>query len=371
MKTWLWTLLVVAGGYVAYRVWFVPDGPSAAPAVAPVLEVAPPGPAAAPAGEAPKPPAPGRPAIDLGVESPDAGPAAGGEAGPLAVEWRAALGRGDIEAARQVGERIVSEAPESDAARWVHYERGREALRRYAELGRTAEGLTHAKTAWLELTPVLFARDLAAAERDDLRARLGQLAQDLLFTRHVEGMDRTYVPKRGDSLSVLCSKVFPAWGTKVSPGLLVEINRLGKATNLRAGAAIRVPIGEPQIIIVRREFRLYYLFGGGYVRDYPVGLGREGTTPEGTFVIEEMIRNPDWHPRAGVVIPYGHPENILGSRWMAFKDTSDYQGFGIHGTTDPASIGKEASSGCVRMLRDDVEQLFEWTPRGAKVVILR
>ena len=84
-----------------------------------------------------------------------------------------------------------------------------------------------------------------------------------------------------------------------------------------------------------------------------------------------MIKNPDWHPRAGVIIPYGDARNILGSRWMAFRDTPDYQGFGIHGTTEPSSIGKEASSGCVRMLRDDVERLFEWTPRGTTVVITR
>jgi lipoprotein-anchoring transpeptidase ErfK/SrfK len=157
----------------------------------------------------------------------------------------------------------------------------------------------------------------------------------------------------------------------VSPGFLVEVNKLGSATNLRAGVAIRVPLGEPRIVIQKGEFRLYFLLGGGYVQDFPVGLGREGTTPEGTFVIDEMIRNPDWHPRAGVIIPHGDPNNILGSRWLAFKDTPDHQGFGIHGTTEPSSIGKEASSGCVRMLRDDVERLFEWTARGTTVVISR
>jgi lipoprotein-anchoring transpeptidase ErfK/SrfK len=169
---------------------------------------------------------------------------------------------------------------------------------------------------------------------------------------------------------VLCFKVFPSWGTRVSPGFLVDLNRLGSPTGLRAGSAIRVPLGQPRIVIVRREFRLYYLFGGGYVEDFPVGLGRDGTTPEGEFVIEELIKNPDWH-HEGQVIPYGDPRNILGSRWMAFRDTPEHHGFGIHGTTDPSSIGKEASSGCVRMLKADVERLFEWTPRGTEVSILR
>jgi hypothetical protein len=366
MKTWVSTLLVVAIGYAAYRHWFAADEP--ADATPPPLEVTQPEQPPAPA----QAEAPARPSVALeGIGGAETASADEGPVVQLAAEWRGALARSDAEAARAAADRIVSEAPESDAARWVHYDRGRDALRRYAEAGKTAEGLVHARVAWLELTPVLFARDLSEAERGELRAKLRQLAQDLLFTRHVEGMDRSYVPKRGDSLSVLCAKVFPQWGTRISPGLLVEINRLGAATNLRAGVSIRVPIGEPKIVIRKGEFRLYYLFAGGYVQDFPVGLGREGTTPEGTFTISEMIRNPDWHPRAGVIIPYGDPKNILGSRWMAFRDTVDHQGFGIHGTTEPASIGKEASSGCVRMLRDDVERLFEWTPRGTAVVIVR
>lgn len=365
MKTWVWTLLVIAGGYAAYSHWFARGEETEAPKEPLTLEV----PSESDPQKAP-PQAPARPAVALDV--PAGNPAAAeGAAAQLASEWRGALGRGDAEAAKQLGDRILVEAGESDAARWVHYERGREALRRYAEAGKNNEGIVFARTAWLELTPVLFAHDLAAGERDELRGRLRQLAQDLLFTRHVEGMDRSYVPKRGDSLSVLCSKVFPEWGTKASPGFVVEINKLVKATNLRAGVAIRVPLGEPRIVIVKSEFRLYFLFAGGYVQDFPVGLGREGTTPEGTFVIDEMIRNPDWHPRSGVIIPFGDPRNILGTRWLAFRDTTEHQGFGIHGTTDPSSIGKEASSGCVRMLRDDVERLFEWTPRGATVTILR
>ena len=374
MKTWFWTIVLIVAGYVAYRLWFAPAGEPEPGAEVPVLEVEAPASVEEEKASAPEsPPATTRPRIDLDVGgAPSAPPRVpDSESARMGAEWRAALGRGDLEAANQLAERILAEAPGSDAARWVHYERGREALERYAATGKNVEGLKHAREAWLELTPVLFARDLAPAERQELRLRLRQLAQDLLFTRHVDGVDRAYVPKRGDSLSVLCQKVFPEWGTRASAGFLVDVNHLGAATNLRANEPIRVPLGEPEIVIVKHEFRLYFLFGGGFVRDFPVGLGREGSTPEGTFVIQEKIKNPDWNPRAGVIIPYGDPRNILGTRWMAFKETADYRGFGIHGTTDPASIGKEASSGCVRMSKADVEQLFEWTPRGTKVTILR
>jgi lipoprotein-anchoring transpeptidase ErfK/SrfK len=89
------------------------------------------------------------------------------------------------------------------------------------------------------------------------------------------------------------------------------------------------------------------------------------------FVIEEKIPHPDWYPKPGVKIPYGDPENILGTRWMAFRNTAEYRGFGIHGTADPTSIGKAMSSGCIRMRRADVERLFDWTPIGMKVTIRR
>jgi lipoprotein-anchoring transpeptidase ErfK/SrfK len=142
-------------------------------------------------------------------------------------------------------------------------------------------------------------------------------------------------------------------------------------TALRAGEPVKVPLGESEIVVVKSEFRLYFLHNGGYVRDFPVGLGREGSTPETTFVIREKIRNPDWNPKPGVTIPYGSPENILGTRWMAFNNSAEYRGFGIHGTTQPDSIGKEASSGCVRMLRPDVELLFDWCARGTRVRVVR
>jgi len=316
-----------------------------------------------------------RPGIDLGsvrAEVPPA-PARDDAAWRLETQRRAALEKGDAKQAEELSRRLLRDHATSDPARWIHYEEGREQLHRYQRLGKNKEGFVAAREAWRRLTPVLFLSDAPPAEQQtDLREALAGLAQDLLFSpRHIEGVDRVYVPKRGDSLSVLCKKVFPGWGARVDPGFLVEVNRLRSAKDLRAGDPIKVPLGEPEIVIVKHEYRLYYLFNGCFVRDFAVGLGKEGSTPETRFLIWEKIRNPAWNPRAGVVIPYGDPRNILGTRWMAFKDSAEYRGFGIHGTSDPSSIGQDASSGCVRMLREDVERLFEWTPRGTRVTILR
>jgi lipoprotein-anchoring transpeptidase ErfK/SrfK len=85
--------------------------------------------------------------------------------------------------------------------------------------------------------------------------------------------------------------------------------------------------------------------------------------------VATKIKNPDWYRRPGVKIPYGHPDNILGTRWLGFRNSPEYRGFGIHGTSDPASIGRAQSSGCVRMLNADIETLYEWAAPGTVVRI--
>ena len=65
------------------------------------------------------------------------------------------------------------------------------------------------------------------------------------------------------------------------------------------------------------------------------------------------------------MIPSESPENILGTRWLGF----DMPGYGIHGTTQPDSIGKQATAGCVRMLNSEAEELYDLLPIGTEVTI--
>jgi lipoprotein-anchoring transpeptidase ErfK/SrfK len=66
------------------------------------------------------------------------------------------------------------------------------------------------------------------------------------------------------------------------------------------------------------------------------------------------------------MIPAGNPQNILGSRWLGL----DKEGYGIHGTTEPQSLGKQATAGCVRMQNSEVEQLYSIVPKGTEVTIV-
>jgi lipoprotein-anchoring transpeptidase ErfK/SrfK len=109
-------------------------------------------------------------------------------------------------------------------------------------------------------------------------------------------------------------------------------------------------------------------------RIYPVAIGKGdgekelSATPEGDFVIDAKIKDPPWY-RRGERIEHADPRNILGTRWMGFKPTSELTGYGIHGTTEPQTVPGRASNGCIRMHNADVEELFEWVPKGTKVYV--
>jgi lipoprotein-anchoring transpeptidase ErfK/SrfK len=114
----------------------------------------------------------------------------------------------------------------------------------------------------------------------------------------------------------------------------------------------------------RRELRLFV--NQKLVKSYRVGIGAAGfDTPAGEYEIESMAANPAWYvpnsewagDLAGKVIPGNDPDNPIKARWMGF-----YDGAGIHGTADAASIGNAASHGCIRMLIPDVIDLYERVP---------
>ena len=119
---------------------------------------------------------------------------------------------------------------------------------------------------------------------------------------------------------------------------------------------------------------LYYVLGNGKAIRYGIGVGREGFTWAGVKSIDRKAEWPDWYPPAEMIErqPYlprmmsGGPGNPLGARAMYLGGTI----YRIHGTNQPASIGKQVSSGCIRMLNEDVTDLYERARVGTKVVVL-
>ncbi|HZS64884.1 MAG TPA: L,D-transpeptidase [Xanthobacteraceae bacterium] len=128
------------------------------------------------------------------------------------------------------------------------------------------------------------------------------------------------------------------------------------------------------IIIDTGHTYLYLIEGGGKAIRYGIGVGREGFTWSGTERISRKAEWPDWYPPAEMIDrqPYlprfmaGGESNPLGARALYLGNTL----YRIHGTNQPSTIGKFVSSGCVRLLNQDIEDLFDRVKVGTRVIVL-
>jgi lipoprotein-anchoring transpeptidase ErfK/SrfK len=128
------------------------------------------------------------------------------------------------------------------------------------------------------------------------------------------------------------------------------------------------------IVVKTSERRLYYTLDSGRALRYPVGVGRRGKQWSGDTRITYKYVNPAWMPPAVVrrdipslpaVVPPG-PKNPLGPRALSLSR----QGYAIHGTNRPGSIGGFVSYGCIRMHNADFIDLFERVRIGTRVIVL-
>jgi len=128
------------------------------------------------------------------------------------------------------------------------------------------------------------------------------------------------------------------------------------------------------IIIDTPNTFLYLVMPGGKAMRYGIGVGREGFTWAGTKTIERKAEWPDWTPPQEMIQrqPYlprfvaGGEGNPMGARGM-YLSGSVYR---IHGTNAPESIGTQVSSGCIRLLNEDVIDLYNRVHVGTKVIVL-
>ncbi len=128
---------------------------------------------------------------------------------------------------------------------------------------------------------------------------------------------------------------------------------------------------------------LYLVEATGVARRYGIGVGRTGLAFKGTAEVGRKAKWPSWRPTDNMIRRdpkkysryaagmKGGPGNPLGSRALyLYRDGRDTL-YRIHGTTEPWTIGKAVSNGCIRMVNEHVEDLFERVPVGAQVVVLQ
>jgi len=239
----------------------------------------------------------------------------------------------------------------------------------------------------------LFSRSWRNLRSESLDARLAadvswsQPAIAKLVRRAQKAIDR---PARDASIDLSKGQVDP---TRSQTGVRVKYRTLARELQRtlldpgpRKDVRIATAVAQPKvttaqlakkypavIVVTRGAFKLTLYKHLKKAKTYPIAVGQIGLeTPAGLYNVQNKAVNPAWHvpnsawagSLAGQVIPGGVPENPIKARWLGIFD-----GAGIHGTSEDASIGSAASHGCIRMHIPDVIELYDQVPVGAPVYI--
>lgn len=194
--------------------------------------------------------------------------------------------------------------------------------------------------------------DTIQQELEDLNLNI------ILSNTPVAGRTAVHEVVLGDTLGKIAKK----YGTTIE---LIKGNNSLRSDIIRVGQKLRVWMGKFNVLIDKSQNRLILKDGNEVVKSYIISTGENNATPVGKFKITSKLIDPVWFNR-GVVVPPESPENVLGTRWLGF----DLPGYGIHGTIEPETIGKQVTAGCIRMLNEDVEELYRILIMGTEVVII-
>ena len=157
------------------------------------------------------------------------------------------------------------------------------------------------------------------------------------------------------------------------PGYEPDVNEQVPASFQRQAVFFRTSESAGTIIVHTSERFMYLVQGNNRALRYGIGVGRDGFQWAGLLKISRKAEWPDWTPPPEMIErqPYlprfmaGGPGNPMGARALYLGGTV----YRIHGTNQPHTIGKAVSSGCFRLVNNDVIDLFDRVPVGTKVVI--
>lgn len=232
-----------------------------------------------------------------------------------------------------------------------------------------------------ELTRLIDSRTLAGDDLAKACAAINAVNDTLLWSSTLAPGDLTctaYTVKKGDTLSQIAKRndVQADWR------VIMRMNGLRNERDLRVGKTLKLPTVAFHGEVSKRDYRIYLYAGEGpsrvMVGAYDVGLGEFDSTPTGMYMVRPRSKliNPEWrNPRTGEYFFPDDPKNPIGERWIGLvgveQANSGIKGYGIHGTVDPASIGKQQSMGCVRMLPPGLDITYELLTEPNSTILIR
>ena len=202
----------------------------------------------------------------------------------------------------------------------------------------------------------------------EVKNKLNRVNDAIFFGTGPTKLARHHRVESGELLGSIANKY------RVDYESIARINGVNP-NRIRVGLDLKIIVGEVNIIVRKnagsdKTPTLTWYLDGRWMREYPTCVGDGDKTPVGNYNLTSKERDPSWtNPLNGQLLPNDHPDNILGSRWMAMAGMNT-QGLGIHGTTVDDSIPGYTSAGCVRLLNKDVEELFSFSRITNRVTVL-
>jgi hypothetical protein len=256
-----------------------------------------------------------------------------------------------------------------------------------ATLGNAAQRIQQANAmiasdpirARVELTRLLDSNALSATERMQAYTGINNLASSLFFSPNIVPGDiasQSYVVKKGDSFARITNREKLA----IDWRFIQRINQIASEKALRADMRLKLAHGPFDGEVIKADYRFNIYAGTGservMVASFPCGVGTNDSTPVGTFKVRtgSKLIDPEWsNPRTGEKFKSNDPKNPIGERWIGLQgttpETAKFTGYGIHGTVEPQSIGKQMSMGCVRLGDAEVQVVYELIGESSTIVI--
>ena len=246
--------------------------------------------------------------------------------------------------------------------------------RRQAHAGRSIQ----ARVTLSELLET-HGNELEGEVEATVKRQINRLGDRLLVSRSVvagDPLSEHYDVPSGDTFGKIGRRY------KVPYRFIMEINGINVDTSLRAGQQIKVVRGPFHAVITKHAYRMDIFAEGDngrplFVACFEVGLGADDSTPSGRWIVRRgKQRDPDWrNPRTNRYYAASDPENPIGEYWIPLEGTDEQtrelDRYGIHGTIDPDSVGRQASMGCVRLKSKDIERVYHMLAEEYSRVTIR
>jgi len=288
--------------------------------------------------------------------------------------WRHFLNFGQREKAASDAAKD-SGAVTTAAERWLDAERkaAPTAAAQSAEVQRLLEQVArHEAADELVAARQVLHQLLARRDAEDVRIfverRIGEINIALFFKDRAMPEKARHRVASGD----LISKLARRYGT--TQAYLLQANGIDRPDRLRVGREIWV-LDKPafELTVFKQAATAVLVLNGQFCKRYVVGLGPAADIPIGTYAVRNKVQEPVYRLPDGGEVPFGHPQNILGTRWITLSATGatpPARLLGLHGTWDVSSLGRISDAGRVRFRNADIEELCVLLPDGAPVKIV-